>query len=118
MLGPTSRTASIKALNLASPTSVCGVMRASSRPLSQALKSALDQLASNTRPVDVACAGKRAPRCKPCAKCRTGSATPALRATITHSAPSSTTALKAAWVCWASLLSVGCSVRGKREVAM
>ena len=51
-------------------------------------------------------------------KIRTGSTLPALRATMTPSPPSSTTALKAAWVWADSRLSVGCRVRGRREVAM
>ena len=76
----------------------------------------LDMAASNTRPVDVACAGNRAPRCRPYAMSRCPPSD-TLRATITTWSPSSTAAEKDSRVNAASRLSVGCNNLGSRAEA-
>ena len=55
------RTCAISPRNTLGSVTVKGVIRANVRPFIQALKTVLDLAASSTRPVDVACAGKRAP---------------------------------------------------------
>ncbi len=59
------RTCSMMARKRFGFTVVPGVSRGSSWPFIQALNSVFVFAASSTRPVDVAWAGNRAPRCRP-----------------------------------------------------